>query len=195
MSSLSQFFMGAPGRFDQRSTLGPDQQGILSNLTNSIQNPGAGGAFGTSADYYRNLLSDNPSDLQAMAAPEMRRFNQQTIPGLANQFAGIGAGGATSGSGFRNALGSASTDLLERIASLRAGLRQQGAAGLSGLGQQGLGSYYANTYQPRTPGLFESFAPAIGQAAGAGLSGGTSGLLSYLAKLFQNSNTNTGVEQ
>ena len=120
------FFTGTPGKFDQRSTLGPEQRPILQNLTGAIQSPGQGGAFGNVADYYRGLLGGGDQQLNEMIAPEMRRFQTQIVPGLANQFAGIGAGGAISGSGFRNAALSAGTDLTERIAALRAGLRQPG---------------------------------------------------------------------
>lgn len=190
MSSLGQFFTGTPGQFQQKSSLGQEQQPILNNLVNSVQNPNAGGAYGDSADYYRNLLSNNPNQLQAQAAPDIRNFQQQILPGIANQYSNIGAGGALSGSGFRNASLQAGTDLMERIASLRAGLRQQGAVGLSGLGQQSLGNYYNNVYQPRTPGLLESIAPAIGTALGAagGSAGGLSVLLPFLQNLFKNNN-------
>lgn len=198
MSSLSQFFMGQPGQFDQRPNLGPNQQPIQQNLSNAVQKPGAGGAFGDVADYYRNLLSNDPAQLQAQAAPDIRQFNQQTLPGIANQYAGLGAGGALSGSGFRNASIQAGTDLMERIASLRAGLRQEGARGLTGLGTESLGNYYNNTYQPRSPGLIESLAPALGQAAGAYASGGASQLsqlLPFLQQLFSQQGNQTGVQQ
>ncbi len=197
MSSLSNFFLGQPGQFDQRSSLGQNQQPIQQNLSNAVQAPNAGGAFGDVADYYRNLLSNDPAQLQAQAAPELRQFQQQTLPGIANQYAGLGAGGSLSGSGFRNASLQAGTDLMERIASLRAGLRQEGARGLTGLGTESLGNYYNNTYQPRSPGLIESLAPALGQAAGAFASGGTNQLaqlLPYLQKLFSQQGQQTGVE-
>jgi hypothetical protein len=190
MSSLSQFFRGTPGGYEQRFSGGPEQRNVYNQLTNAAQRPGAGGAYGDSADYYRNLLSGNPSQLQAMIAPDIRQFNQQTIPGLYEQFAGLGAG-ATSGSGFQNAALQAGTDLQERIAALRAQLQMQGAQGLSNIGQQSLGQYFTNSYTPRSPGLLEQFAPAIGQIGAAGLAGSTGGLsaiLPFLMKLFQRQN-------
>lgn len=190
MSSLSNFFMGTPGQFSQQSTLGQSQQPLYNQLQGAATGGGPGGAFGQAADYYRSLLSDNNSTLQAMVNPELRNFRQNIIPQIGEQFAGMGAG-ALNSSGYRNATLQAGTDLAERIASMRANLRQQGAQGLTGLGQQGLGQYFANLYQPRTPGFLESIAPAIGTAAGAalgGASGGLSSLLPLLQHLFGNRN-------
>lgn len=165
-NSLNRFFMGTPESFEQKSTLSPEQQDLFKQLLAAIQGQGTGGAFGNSADYYRDLLSDNSQNFNAFAAPEQRRFQEQTIPGLAEQFAGMGSGGLSS-SGFRNAAVNAGTDLSERLGAIRAQLRQQGAAGLMGLGQQGLGQYTQNIHRPRQPGFLEQAAPAIGTALGS----------------------------
>ena len=138
MSSTSNFFMGTPGKFSQQSTLGQSQQPLYNQLQEAASGGGPGGSFGQAADYYRSLLSDDNSTLQAMINPELRNFRQNIIPQIGEQFAGMGAG-ALNSSGYRNATLQAGTDLAERIASMRANLRQQGAQGLTGLGQQGLG--------------------------------------------------------
>jgi hypothetical protein len=54
----------------------------------------------------------------------MRQFNEQIIPGIAQQFASNFGG--TQSSGFRSALLNASTDLAERLNAQRVGLRTQG---------------------------------------------------------------------
>lgn len=149
-------------KFQQRSLLSKQQRPIFNQLTNAAQQQGAGGAFGDSADYYRSLLGDNPEDFQAFAAPEMRQFNEQTIPGLAEQFAGFGAGGLNS-SGFRNATANAGVDLAERLGAIRASLRNQGAQGLMGIGSQSLGTQYTgNMYRPQPEGGFSSFGQGLG---------------------------------
>jgi hypothetical protein len=161
------FFTGSPEVRERVSTLLPEQQGLYKQAVKAGMGQGAGGAFGTAADYYRNLLSDNPADMQAFAAPEMRRFNEQIIPGIAEQFAGMGAGGLSS-SGFQNASVSAGTDLSERLAALRAGLRQSGAQGLQNIGQTGLQNYSETmTTQPGTEGFLSQIAPAAGTAIGS----------------------------
>ena len=183
MSSLSNFFLGSQGKIKQQSTLGPEQQGLYRQLLGAGMGQGAGGAFGQSADYYRGLLGNDSADFNAFAAPELRRFRQETVPGLAEQFAGFGSG-AMSGSGFRNAALNASTDLSERLASLRAGLRGQAAQGLQGIGQQGLGSYNENIYMQPTTGFLGSIGQGLGAAGGSLLGQKAPDLISQLAKLL-----------
>lgn len=181
LSGLSSFFTGTPGKMSQQSTLLPNQRPIQKQQAQAAMGPGAGGAFGQSADYYRNLLGNDSQDLQAFQQPEMRRFNEQTIPDIAEQFAGMGSGGLSS-SGFQNSAVSAGADLGERLASMRAGLRQNAADRLSSFGQQALNPYAENVYRPRTPGLLESLAPAVGSAATSYFSpfGGSFGSLNKL---------------
>ena len=164
------FFTGSKAKDYQQSLLTKQQQPILNQLTNAAQQQGAGGAFGGAADYYRDLLSDDSSTFNAMQAPEMRRFNEDIIPGLSEQFAGMGSGGLSS-SGFRNAAVNAGTDLSERLGAIRANLRQQGAAGLANIGQQSLGQYSENIHQPATGGFLDTIAPAIGTGLGAAFGG------------------------
>ena len=161
------FLMGSKERTE--SNLLKSQEPLYEQQQQAAMGPGAGGAFGDSADYYRNLLSNNPEDMQAFAAPEMRRFNEEIIPGLCELFAGMGAGGLSS-SGFRNAAVNAGTDLSERLGSIRAQLRSQGAQGLMNLGNQGLQD--RKVIRPATPGFLESAAPGIGKGLTALATGG-----------------------
>lgn len=181
--------VGTPEKHKRVSTLGVGQEQILQNLIQSLQGGGAGGAFGDAADYYRDLLSDNPEDFQRYAAGENRRFNEETIPGLSEQFAGMGSGGLSS-SGFRNAAVSAGTDLNERLGAIRAQLRQQGAAGLSGLGSQALGNYTQEVVsQQGTPGLA---GPALG-ALGTAALGPIGGVLGGIAGNYLSSFGKSGI--
>lgn len=189
----SEFLTGTPGKRENVSTLRPEQEQLYEQLINSGMNPGAGGAFGQSADYYRNLLSNENEDISSFMAPEMRRFNEQIVPDLAEQFATMGSGGLSS-SGFRNSATSAGADLSERLGALRAQLRQQGAQGLAQMGQQGLQPFSQNmeTRAP-TPGFLSSIAPAVGAGltafgggAGSALAGGLAG---GLGNAFNRSNS------
>lgn len=152
------FLFGERGKYKQQSMLSPEQQQLWQQLNAAMQGQGAGGAWGQAADYYRDLLSDDSDTFNAMMAPEMRRFNEDIIPGLAEQFAGMGSGGLSS-SGFRNAGIQAGTDLQERLGSLRAQLRQQGAAGLMGLGQQAMMPTVQNIFKKPRQGFLEQLAP------------------------------------
>jgi hypothetical protein len=167
---FSKLFQGTPEKHARVSTLLPEQQALSNQLFQASQRPGAGGAFGDVADYYRGNLSNDPRDFQAMAAPEMRNFNQNIIPGLSEQFAGMGSGGLSS-SGFRNAAVNAGTDLSERLGAIRAQLRQQSAQGLQGLASQGMGNYSQDVMtQQGSPGLLSQAGPALG-AMGSALFG------------------------
>lgn len=161
------FFFGSKPKTKYQSNLSKEQQPLLQQLFAAIQGGGAGGAYGDAADYFRDLISPDSQTAQAMFAPEMRNFNEEIIPGLAEQFAGMGSGGLSS-SGFRNAGVAAGTDLQERLANIRAQLKQQGAQGLMNLGQQGLQQYGENTYQPGTEGFLSTVASGVGGAFGGG---------------------------
>lgn len=162
--SFSDILFGSPEKHERVSTLLPGQQPNFNQLQKATQGRGAGGAFGTSADYYRDLLSNDSADFDAFTAPEMRRYNQDIVPGLSEQFAGMGAGGLSS-SGFRNAQVQGATDLSERLGSLRAQLRQNAAQGLQGIGQAGLGNYSQDVMtQQGTSGLLSPALGAIGSA-------------------------------
>ncbi len=162
--SIGNFLTGTPGKMRQVSNLRPEQEGLYNQLQQAGQQQGAGGAFGTSADYYRNLLSDNSQDQNAFAAPALRQYNEDIVPKLSEQFAGMGAGGLSS-SGFRNAQVQGATDLSERLGAIRAQLRQSGAQGLQNIGQAGLQNFSSMYQQPGTEGFLSSIAPAVGGAA------------------------------
>lgn len=179
--SLQKFLMGSPEKHKRVSTLLPEQQNLLSQLQAALSGQGAGGAFGESADFYRNILSDDPATMQQFFAPETRKFNEQIIPGLSEQFAGMGSGNLSS-SGFRNAAVNAGTDLQERLGSIRANLKNQAAQGLSGLGQVGLGNYSQDVMtQPGSEGFLSQVAPALAQAGLAYMTGGTSAIPGMIA--------------
>lgn len=140
--------------------------GEQEKLNSQLQNSAQQGSFQPAGDYYRGLMSDDSQDIADFQAPEIRRFNEQTIPGLSEQFAGMGAGGLSS-SGFRNSGVQASTDLSERLAQIRANVRQGAAQGLMNLGQAGLNPTRENTYQQPAPSMWGPILGAAGTAAGA----------------------------
>jgi len=149
-------------KIQSQSLLRPEQEPLYQQAVNAGLGRGAGGAFGQSADYYRNLLGDNSEDYNAFAAPQLRQYNQDIVPGLSEQFAGMGAGGLSS-SGFRNAQIQGATDLSERLGAIRAQLRQQGAQGLQNIGQVGLGNFGENVRNTPQAGFGQNLAEGIGQ--------------------------------
>ncbi len=169
--SIGNFFTGTPEKRENVSTLRPEQEGLYQQAINAGMGRGAGGAFGSASDYYRDLLSNESPDYDAFAAPAMRQYNQDIVPGISEQFAGMGAGGSgLSGSGFRNAQVQGGVDLAERLGSLRANLRQAGAQGLQNIGQVGLQNYSQNMVtEPGTPGFLSNISSAFGGGLGTAL--------------------------
>lgn len=68
------------------------------------------------------LGENGGEDFESFAAPFRREFNEQTVPGIAERFAGLGG---LSSSGFQQSLGQAGAGLNEKLASLQSGLKQQ----------------------------------------------------------------------
>lgn len=171
------FLFGTPEKRENVSLLREEQEPLYQQLVNAGQQEGAGGAFGTAADYYRNLMSDQNADVDAFSAPALRQYNQDIVPALSEQFAGMGAGGLSS-SGFRNAQIQGATDLSERLGALRAQLRQSGAQGLANIGQLGLSNFSENMVtRPGTAGLFGSLAPHVGAGIGQAVGGPIGGAI------------------
>lgn len=128
-----------PEKFMQYNALNPQQQQLLDYETNRAQQRAPMEDIRNSPLYQQatgnlqNLLSNNPQDLEAFRAPEMREFNEQTVPDIANRFAGANA---LSSSGFQNALGHAATSLHEKLNMQRAQLRQGALDRALGYAQQ-----------------------------------------------------------
>src|SRR6185295_10131004 len=169
------FLMGTPEKRENVSLLRPEQEPLFQQAVGAGMGPGAGGAFGEAADYYRDLLSNDPQALQAYINPAVRQYNEDIVPGLSEQFAEMGAGGLSS-SGFRNAQIQGATDLAERIGQIRANLKQQGAQGLQGIGQTGLQNFSQNMVTEQgTPGFLNQAAPVLGNIASTFLGGPVAG--------------------
>ncbi len=159
------YWSGGPEQHERVPTLLPNQLPLQEQQVSAAQNEGAGGAFGDSADYWRKVLSDDPSIMEEFSKPEMRKFNEEIIPDIAERYAGMGSGGLSS-SGFRNATVNAGTDLQERLGALRSNLRQNAASNLYNAGQGALGNYSKDVMtQAETQGAGSGFAQTVGALA------------------------------
>ncbi len=160
-------FRAEPERIERIDPLRQEQNKLYKQQQAALQGSGTGGVYGDTADYYRDLLSGQGSE--AFEALLMRQFREDIMPGIAEQFAGMGAGGLSSG-GFAQESGRAGTDLSERIGIMRAEFRQRGAEGLTAMAGQGMQPRDEMLFRPREPSTAEKFATAAaggaGQAAG-----------------------------
>lgn len=191
------FWTGNKDEFKQLGTLDQGQQGLLSSLLQMLQGQqGAGGNYAQSQDYLGRMISGSGEDYERFAAPFKTQFEQQTLPGIAERFAGLGGGmgGGTMGSsGFAQALGGAGTQFQSNLANLYAQIQQQAAGQAMGqfnnLAGMGLGTKsFENVYQPGSTGALGGMLSGLGQGLGmgAGMGMGTSmmGPASSFAKFF-----------
>jgi len=148
-----------PQGYNTFSTFNPQQQSAFSQLLASLQPAGQ-----KSSDYYSQLLEGSPEAFQNFEAPYMRQFHEQTVPGLSEQFAGLGA---LSSSGFQQALGQAGAGLSENLAGLRSGLQMQ-AAGQSQSSLQNLLGMSTQGLVPKQLGFLKQLLLSLGGGAGQG---------------------------
>lgn len=155
MSALGPIIQGLMGdKGGAGSTFNDQQQNFMKNGLNQL-NPQQGDitnnqTFQGGNQWLQDLFSD-PQFFKSFEAPLMRQFEEETIPGLANRFAGMGSGGATGSTAFRNQLGREASTLHEKIASLRGGMQQQGVNQSLQYAQQPASNYFQQMQQFLTP--------------------------------------------
>jgi hypothetical protein len=170
-------------------------QNRLPNLPSARNNPN----FQSGSRYLQNLLSQSPQERYSqLEAPYMRQFQNEIMPGIAEQYAGAGAMGS---SGFQNAAAEAGSSLMERLAALNLNQQnifrgqqlsavpmsqsysqqpyneQMGRRQLqfqrNQLGMQTPAFGYQNI--PGQPGMGQGIAQGYGSMAGMGMAGGAGG--------------------
>lgn len=149
-----------PKGYDTVSTLNPQQQSAFSQLMAALQPLGL-----SSANYFQQLLSGSPEAFSAFEAPYKRQFEEQTVPGLSERFAGLGG---LSSSGFQQALGQAGAGLSENLASLRGGM-QSNAAGQGMSGLQNLLGMSTQSIMPQQLSFLQQLLSSLSGGIGQGI--------------------------
>ncbi len=161
---LKDFLFGTPGRIENVPTLTGGQGDLLSQLLGGLG--GEGGGLEMGLQNIMGLLSGDPGALEAFQAPAIRQFEEQTVPGLAERFSGLGSG-AQQSSAFGQALSSAGAGLSENLSAQRAGLQQNALSQLQSLLGLGLGT---QAFQPTqiagTEGFAQGALKGLGSLAG-----------------------------
>lgn len=160
-SDFLQFFTGSPNKTKKLSTMSKEGEALLKQLYQMLGMEGSVGQGGQeSTDYLRQFLDPNSEAFKAFEEPYRQQFEQETVPGLAERFAGFGGGmgGGLSSSGFGQSLSAAGGNLQATLAALRGQLGMQAAGQLSGQYQnlmgQGLGAKpFGYLQQPGSQGL------------------------------------------
>lgn len=145
-NALTEFFQGTPAQTTQLPRFAPNQQSAL----NDILSMALGG------------LRDNKFSFDPIAQTARTQFQTQTVPGIAEQFTGIGGGQRSSA--FQGALGSAASGLEEKLAALRSGYNINQQSQLQNLLGIGLTPSFENIYMPQQGGFLQGAAGGIGQS-------------------------------
>lgn len=196
LGGLGGLFSGNKDKLRKIGVQTPEQEALLRTTIQEALQGQAGQNYGQANDYVSQMLSGSPEAYQRFAAPYETQFQEQTLPGIAERFAGLGGpfGHAISSSGFGQAIGGAATQFKSNLAGLYAQLQQQAAQ--SAFGQQnqltgfGLGTQaFQPTYQPGNLGFGGTALSGIAQGAGTGFGQaiGTN-LSSRFANMFGNNN-------
>jgi len=153
------FLTGDPGGFSQQDLMNPQQQQLMSQLLGGLGAPTA-----SSLEYIQKILSDDPEAFADFEAPFKQQFEQETVPMIAERFAGLNAG---SSSAMNQTLGEAGSNLSTQLAGLRANLKGGAMQQLQGLMGQGLQPTFQTSYQQGTPGFLGALGSGLSSAGGS----------------------------
>jgi len=166
----------------QGSTYTKGQRNTIDDVLNSIRDMRGGAQdvtqnqnYQTGQDWLQGMFND-PQFFDQFEAPLQRQFQEQTVPELANRFAGMGSGGSTGSTGFRNQLAREGSNLSTNLAALRGGMQQQAIPQLQSYAQQPF-SNLMNLYQQALQPTMNQYTPAssgFGGNIGASLFSGLS---------------------
>lgn len=172
---------GGDDKMKKVETLSKEQKAFFNQIMQMLGPEGQlGKGYQNSLNLQNQLMDPSSEAVNQFAAPYMNQFEQQTVPGLAERFAGLGGmGGGLSSSGFGQALSSAGGNLQAQLAQLKAGLGQQASQSL--MRQYG---NFANlglttptfAYQQQAPSAGGGFLQSWGQSGFPGLKEAGGGL-------------------
>lgn len=173
MSGIGNWLFGSEDSFKKLDTMSPEQKKMFQQFFQMMGGPGGG--MGGAMEHQQQLLDPSSEAYQKMAQPYMNQFNQETIPGLAERFAGAGGGmgGGLSSSGFGQALSSAGSNLQGNLAAMKTGMQGQAANSIMQQFMQMMGMQpFAYGHQQSSPGMLPTLIGNFAQGAGKAFGGG-----------------------
>lgn len=178
-SKSNDFLFGTDDQTNQLSNYNPQQQQFFDNFLQHLMGmQGEGGGVGKATNILNQYLDPQSDIYKNFEAPYRQEYEQQTIPMLAERFAGAGAqGGALSSSGFGQALGAAGANLQTNLAQMKSNMQRQSIGDILGLYQNMSGQAlnarpFDYQFKPGSQGLVPSaltaFAGGLGRSFGGG---------------------------
>ncbi len=169
---------GSKDKLSKVDNYSPQQSQFLNNMMQMLGSGNVGQGQQEGTDLWRQMLNPSDESFNKFADPYKRQFEQETVPMLAERFAGAGGGmgGGLSSSGFGQALSSAGGNLQSTLAALKSNLGMQAASGLTGqygnLAGMGLGAQPFNyTYRPGGASALQGFLGGYASSGFPGMSG------------------------
>ena len=175
---LMDFLFGTD--FEKMDTMSPEQKQFFESIFGQLGEDGQlGQAYGQGMGNLQEMLDPSSAAYQRFEAPYMQQFNQETVPGLAERFAGAGAqGGALSSSGFGQALSSAGSNLQTQLAGMKSNLQRQAVGDImsqyNSMAGMGMGAQPFGYKQPQQ-GFLPQMMAAGAKGAASAFSGGFGG--------------------
>lgn len=191
-SGILQSVLNRGGQSDKLRQIPTKTKGQLGALDESLArlHQLAGPGYENAIGLLQGMLDPDSEIYKNFEAPYLQQFQQQTIPGLAEQFAGMGGlGGGLQSSGFGQSLSAAGGNLQTSLAQMKEQMRMNAAQGLLGQYNQQFGQTmgvdpFAYTYRQGSPGF--------GQSA---LTGAMQGIGQFGASSFMNQGQSTPQQQ
>ncbi len=152
---------------EQQSSFSQGQQGGFKDIESMIKGMRGGANSGDitqnqgfqNGQNWLNDLFNDQNFFNKFEAPMQRQFQEETLPGIANRFGGMGSHGSF-GSSFRNQANREGEKLQESIAAMRGGMQQQGVNQALQYGQQPINNMMQMYQQLLGQPMMNQFAPA-----------------------------------
>jgi hypothetical protein len=118
---LKTFLFGQDDKIKKKSNFNEGQNQFFNQYTqNATQNMGG---MNDIMSLLQSMLDPNSDFFKNFEEQQMNQFNEETLPNIAERFAGAGAqGGALSSSGFGQALSGGAAGLQKNLASGKSGM-------------------------------------------------------------------------
>lgn len=166
------FLFGEDDKLKKLENLSPEQKQYFQQFLGNAQGLGGQGGYGQAINLLQQYLDPQSDVYRNFEAPYRQQFEQETVPMLAEQFAGTGANsGALSSSGFGQALSAAGSNLQTNLAQMKSGLQRQSIQDILGqyntMSGLGLGTQPFSYYnKPGHQGFLPSMASGALKAFG-----------------------------
>lgn len=170
MSLKSFLFGSSKPQAIQTPTLTPQQTSLVNSTAQGLQPVQQSGL-----KFLQGLIDQSPEALQSFQAPALRQFQEEILPGLAEQYNSMGA---LHGSNFQQALLHQARTLSENLAQMRGNLGLQATGLAQGYNNPALQSTFQTNFLAPKQGFLQGLLQQVGPVLGAIATGGAGGLAS-----------------